>query len=716
MKLVICEKPSVAANVARVIGATDRCDGYFEGNGYIVSWCVGHLIELAQPQEYNAIYGKWTYDNLPIIPGEWKYTIKEDTKAQYKILRDLMHRDDVDSVCAATDAGREGELIYRLVYEMAGCTKTTERLWISSMEDSAIRDGMENLKPGRDYDNLYKAALARQEADWLVGINCTRLFTVLYGGKVLKVGRVQTPTLAMLVDRESEISNFKKKQYYMAHLLVEAEVKPGFYEGIDAVSDRIDTKANADNLIAQCRGNTAVVTSIVREDKKSAPPKLYDLTSLQREANKIFGFTAKKTLDHTQALYERKLVTYPRTDSRFLTDDMEDTAKNVIAAIKKAVTFMPGVSYEPDIKLVMNSKKVSDHHAIIPTVEIAEADLTALSEDEKKILYLIAARLLEATSVPYLYTTQKVTFECAGTEFTAKGKSVRDEGWKIFENALRSVYKTSKDDSDRQDDSTDTDNGQKLPDISDGEVFDRVDAKVTEHFTKPPARYTEASLLSAMEKAGCEDMESDVERKGLGTPATRADIIEKLVKDGFVKREKKILIPTDNGIKLITVLPDKVKSPKLTAEWENSLALIAKGEAYYDDFINSITDLIGELVSTYSSVDEKDKGMFRGAEVMGRCPNCGGDIIKSKFGPFCKNKCGMSVSRALGVELTDAQIKSLIAGKKIFLKGIKKKNGNGTFDAYITPEAIVDYEYKKKDGSIAMGKQFKFKMDFPNKK
>lgn len=716
MKLVISEKPSVAKSIADVIGATEKNDGYYEGNGYIVSWCLGHLIELAQPQEYNAVYERWSYETLPIIPDEWKYNVKSDTSAQYKILRELMHRDDIETIVCATDAGREGELIFGLVYNMAHCNKPYERLWISSMEDSAIRDGMNDLKPGRDYDNLYKAALARQEADWLVGINGTRLFTTLYGGKVLKVGRVQTPTLAMLVDRESEIQNFKKKQYFMAHLLIEAPVKPGLYEGIDAVSERIDSKSEADKLIAKCKGNTAVVTSLVREDKKQAMPKLYDLTSLQRDANKIFGFTAKKTLDHTQALYEKKLVTYPRTDSRFLTDDMESTAKDVINAIKNTISFVPGVSYDPNIKSVMNSKKVSDHHAIIPTVEIANADLTALSEDEKKVLYLIAARLLEATAVPYLYTTQKVTFECGGTDFTAKGKIVRNEGWKAFENALKAFYKLSKDDGDNQNDSTDIDAGQKLPDISDGEVFEKVDGKVTEHFTKPPARYTESSLLSAMEKAGSEDMDDDVERKGLGTPATRADIIEKLVKDGFIKREKKYLIPSENGIKLITILPDKVKSPKLTAEWENNLALIAKGEAYYDDFINGITDMIEELVNTYSSVDEKNKGMFSSVEVMGKCPNCGGDIIKSKFGPFCKNKCGMSVSRALGVELTDAQIKSLIVGKKIFLKGIKKKNGGGTFDAYITPEAIVDYEYKKNDGSIAMGKQFKFHMDFPKRK
>ena len=705
MKLVISEKPSVAASIAKVIGADTKENGYYEGSGYIVSWCVGHLIELAQPQEYNAIYEKWSYDTLPIIPEEWKYSVKADTKAQYKVLRELMHRDYIESVVCATDAGREGELIFRLVYNQAGCTKPMERLWISSMEDSAIREGMDNLKPGREYDRLYKAALARQEADWLVGINGTRLFTVLYGGRVLKVGRVQTPTLAMIVDREVEIGGFKKKQYFMTHILV---------NGIDAVSDRIDVRADADALLGRCKDSSAIVTSIVKEDKKSAMPKLYDLTSLQRDANKMFGFTAKKTLDHTQALYERKLVTYPRTDSRFLTDDMESTANDVIEAVKKTITFVPGVTYEPDIKPVMNSKKVSDHHAIIPTVEIAKSDLNALSEDEKKVLYLIATRLLEATSAPYLYTTQKVVFDCGGTEFTANGKLVRDSGWKVYEEALRNYYKiSSKNDSNTDDNISEE---QKLPDIKDGEIFDKVDGKVTEHFTKPPSRYTEATLLSAMEKAGSEDMENDVERKGLGTPATRADIIEKLVKDGFVKREKKNLIPTDNGIKLITILPDKVKSAKLTAEWENNLSLIAKGQSEYDDFISGIVSMVEELVGTYSEVSVEDKKLFSNTEILGRCPNCGADVIKGKYGAYCKDKCGMMFGKLMGVAPSDAQIKAILAGKKILVKGIKKKSGDGTYDAYLTPEQLVDCSYTKKDGTEIYGKQFKFKIEFPERK
>lgn len=700
MKLVITEKPSVAASISKVIGATEKKDGFYEGNGYLVSWCVGHLVELAQPQDYSSIYEKWSYETLPIIPDEWKYSIKKDTRNQFNILKDLMHRNDINSVVCATDAGREGELIFRLVYSEARCNKPMERLWISSMEDKAIREGMESLKPGSDYDSLFRAALARQEADWLVGINGTRLFTVLYGGKVLKVGRVQTPTLSMIVERESEISSFKKQQYFMAHILM---------NGIDAVSERIDAKEAAEKLLGKCIGNTAVVTSVIKEEKRNAPPKLYDLTSLQRDANKVFGFTAKKTLDHTQTLYERKLVTYPRTDSQYLTEDMAETVGEVIAAVRKAFSFIPKESGEIQINQVLNSKKVSDHHAIIPTVEIVKADLRALSEDERKVLHLIAVRLFEATSVPHRYISQKVSFDCAGTEFKAPGKAVTDPGWKVYEEALRKIYKKEPDKEQ-----SDTDE-QCLPDLGEGEVFEKVGGKVTEHFTKPPARYTESSLLSAMEKAGTEDMETDVERKGLGTPATRADIIEKLVKDGFIKREKKNLIPTDNGIKLITVLPDKVKSAKLTADWENELSLVAKGETDYDDFISGITGMVKELVKTYHSVSDEDKTMFSRGDVLGRCPNCGGDVVKGIYGYYCRNKCGMQLGSVMGISISESQLRNLLAGKKIFVKNIKKKNG-GKFDAYLIPEGITDYSYEKSDGTKVSGKQYKFKMEFPEKK
>lgn len=720
MKLVISEKPSVAASIANVIGASEKKDGYFEGNGYIVSWCIGHLIELAQPQDYDESFSKWNYDSLPIIPEKWKYTIKSDTAKQYKILKELMKRNDVETVVCATDAGREGELIFRLVYKQTGCTKPFERLWISSMEDSAIRDGMNNLHPGSEYDSLYRAALARQEADWLVGINGTRLFTVLYGGKLLKVGRVQTPTLAMIVDREMEITVFEKKQYYMTHIQVDIPVNAGLSERVDAVSERIDSKAEAESLSARCSGNTAVVTSVSRENKKTAPPKLYDLTSLQRDANKLYGFTAKQTLEYTQSLYEKKLVTYPRTDSCYLTDDMGGTAADLIKAVKSIFSFVPGVIEEPDIGRVLNSKKVSDHHAIIPTAEITKSDLNSLDDGEKKILYMTAVRLLEATSRPHLYTAEKIIFECAGKDFIAKGKSVIDAGWKIYEDALRNVFKASKDtdstkNADISDDNTDSMDSQKLPHIDEGQVFEKAGSDVTEHFTKPPQRYTEATLLSAMEKAGASEMESDVERKGLGTPATRADIIEKLVKDGFIRREKKNLVPTEDGMKLITVLPNKVKSPKLTADWENALSLVAKGELGMDGFMSGIEDMVRGLVKTYHSINDEDKKMFSRGEVLGRCPNCGSDVVKGIYGYYCKNKCGMSLNRIMGISISESQLRNLLAGKKILVKGIRKKNG-GTFDAYLEPDGIEEYRYKTANGNEVSGKQFRFNMTFPKRK
>ncbi len=545
MQLVITEKPSAARSISEIIGAKENKDGYMEGNGFLVSWCIGHLVEPAQPDAYFDTWKKWNYESLPMIPEKWQTEVKSSTVAQYKVLKGLMHRADVETVICGTDAGREGELIFRLVYEQAGCDKPIKRLWISSMEESAIREGFENLRPGSDYDNLYYSALCRQRADWIVGLNGTRLFTVLYGGKVLKVGRVQTPTLAMLVERESKIINFKKEQYFMAHILC---------GGVDAVSGRIDKKDEAQQLTEACKNGQALVTSIIKEEKASAPPRLYDLTTLQRDANRLFGFTAKQTLEYTQSLYEKKLATYPRTDSQFLSDDMEQTAKNVINVVFQSVLFEESVIFNPDIKRVMDSKKVTDHHAIIPTMEIAEADLATLPETERKILSLIANRLLCATGEKHLYETVRAELTCSGHIFTVSGKSVMHNGWKDFEDAFKCSFKTSED-ADKN-----AAEEKKLPELSEGMSFDGVQTKVSEHFTQPPKHYTEDLLLAAMERAGAEDMGDDVERKGLGTPATRADIIEKLVKDGFVKREKKQMIPTEDGRKLIAVLPDVVKS------------------------------------------------------------------------------------------------------------------------------------------------------------
>ena len=700
MQLVIAEKPSVAQSIAGVLGATERKDGYMEGNDYIVSWCVGHLIELAQPESYDEALQKWTYESLPIIPDTWQHEVKSDTKAQYKVLYQLMHDNRVDSVVCATDAGREGELIFRLTYNMAGCDKPMQRLWISSMEESAIKEGFSNLRPGSEYDHLYESALCRQEADWLVGINGTRLFTVLYGGKALKVGRVQTPTLAMLVDREAKIMNFKKEAYYVAHILG---------NGLEAVSEHISDKAEAEKIAGACTNGQAIVTAVVKEEKWIAPPKLYDLTTLQRDANRLFGFTAKQTLEYTQSLYEKKLVTYPRTDSQYLSDDMEGTARNVIEAIFNSLLFEQNIMFNPDVKKVLNSKKVTDHHAIIPTMEIIKQDLKAIPESEMKILSLCANRLLCATAKKHIYNSTKAELTCNGMVFKVSGKEIWENGWKDFDDFFKNSYKTSEDKKD-------SDDTRKLPELTEGMTITVEDTRVSEHFTQPPKHYTEDSLLSAMERAGSEDMDDDVERKGLGTPATRADIIEKLVKDGFVKREKKQMIPTEDGMKLITVLPDVVKSPKLTADWENELTQVSKGEVSAGQFMSGIKAMVSDLVKTYHSVSDEQKNMFGAGntqEVFGVCPKCGGDVVKGKFGAYCKNKCGMNVSRALGVQLSDAQVKNLLAGKKILVKGLKGKKGN--YDAYLIPESIEDFSYTK-DGKEIKGSQYKFKMEFPHRK
>lgn len=701
MELVIAEKPSVAQSIAAVLGATQRKDGYLEGNDYLVSWCVGHLVELAQPESYEEAWKKWSYESLPIIPQEWQHEVKSDTKAQYQILKKLMHDDRVDAVVCATDAGREGELIFRLTYNMAGCRKPMKRLWISSMEESAIRDGFHNLRPGSDYDNLYHSALCRQEADWLVGINGTRLFTVLYGGKALKVGRVQTPTLAMLVDRESKIMNFKKEAYYMAHIMG---------NGLDAVSEHISDKTEADRIAETCENGQALVTSVVKEEKWVAPPKLYDLTTLQRDANRLFGFTAKQTLEYTQSLYEKKLVTYPRTDSQYLSDDMEGTAKNVIEAIFNSLLFEQNIMFNPDIKRILNSKKVTDHHAIIPTMEIIKQDLKAIPESEMKILSLCANRLLCATGEKHIYNSTKAVITCNNTVFKVSGKEVWENGWKEFEDFFKNSYKTAEDKSDAEEE-------KKLPELREGMMIAVEQTKVSEHFTQPLKHYTEDSLLSAMERAGVEDMGDEVERKGLGTPATRADIIEKLVKDGFVKREKKQMIPTEDGMKLITILPDVVKSPKLTADWENELTLVSKGEVAAEQFMSGIEAMVTDLVKTYHSVSDEHKAMFGtckgGQEVLGKCPKCGADVVKGKFGAYCTGKCGMNVGKALGVTLSDSQVKSLLQGKKILVKGLKGKKGS--YDAYLIPESIEKFSYTK-DGKEIKGFQYKFKMEFPQKK
>ena len=623
--LIIAEKPSVAATIAAALGAKEKNDGYIAGNGYLVSWCVGHLVQLAEAPAYGEQYKKWSYDSLPILPQEWQYAVASDKGKQFKILKDLMHRADVSEVVNACDAGREGELIFRFVYDVAGCKKPMRRLWISSMEESAIKAGFASLKDGKEYDPLYSSALCRAKADWIIGINMTRLFSCLYG-KTLNVGRVQTPTLKMLVDRDAAITTFKKEKYYHVRLSL---------SGVEAASAKIHAAEEAGNLKAACETAQAVCTSVTREKKTVAPPKLFDLTSLQREANRIYGYTAKQTLDLAQSLYEKKLLTYPRTDSSYLTDDMGGTAAQIAALLAGKLPFMQGADFTPEISRLLDSKKVSDHHAIIPTMELAKADLAALPESERNILTLAGARLLMACAAPHIFEAVTAVFSCAGQEFTAKGKTVLAEGWKGLERRFMATLKKKADTEDDEENALSLD----VPPFAEGQTFDNPQAAVTEHFTTPPKPHNEASLLSAMERAGNEETDPDAERRGLGTPATRAAIIEKLVKGGFVERKGKQLIPTKSGIELICVLPEVLTSPQLTADWENNLTQIAKGNADPDSFMTGIETMTRELVSTYPFLSDKEKERFKEEKpVIGKCPRCGADIYEGRKNYYCANK------------------------------------------------------------------------------
>ena len=623
--LVIAEKPSVAATIAAALGATEKKDGYIKGNGYLVSWCVGHLVQLTEAAAYGEQYKKWSYDSLPILPQEWQYTVAADKGKQFKILKDLMHRADVSEVVNACDAGREGELIFRFVYEVAGCKKPMRRLWISSMEESAIKAGFASLKDGKVYDSLYSSALCRAKADWIVGINMTRLFSCLYG-KTLNVGRVQTPTLKMLVDRDAAITTFRKEKYYHVRLSL---------SGVEAASAKIHATEDAAALKAACEASQAACVSIIHEKKTIAPPKLFDLTSLQREANRIYGYTAKQTLDLAQALYEKKLLTYPRTDSSYLTDDMGDTAAGIATLLGGTLPFMQGAAFTPEISRLLDSKKVSDHHAIIPTMELEKADLAALPESERNILVLVGARLLMACAEPHIFEAVTAVLSCAGQEFTAKGKTVLAAGWKDLERRFMATLKKKTDTEDDEENALSLD----VPPFTEGQTFDNPQAAVTEHFTTPPKPHNEASLLSAMERAGNEETDPDAERRGLGTPATRAAIIEKLVKGGFVERKGKQLIPTKSGTELVCVLPDVLTSPKLTADWENNLTQIAKGQADPDSFMTGIAEMTQGLVKTYPFLSDKEKERFKEEKpVIGKCPRCGANVHESKKNYYCSNR------------------------------------------------------------------------------
>ena len=619
MILVIAEKPSVAQSIAKVLGATSRKDGYMEGGNYIVSWCFGHLVELADASSYDERYAKWRYDDLPIVPESWMFEVTKDKAQQFKVLSSLMKDKRVTELVCATDAGREGELIFRLVYDKAGCTKPFKRLWISSLEDSAIREGFNHLRDGKEYDRLYEAALSRSKADWIVGINGTRLFTTLYHKKLV-VGRVQTPTLAMLVERDGKISTFQKEKYFNVH------VGKG---DLTADLEKVKTEEEAKRIAAACEKKQAVVSSLKRETKTVNPPKLYDLTTLQREANRYYGFTAQQTLDLVQTLYEKKLLTYPRTDSQFITDDMEATARQVIEMVCRKVSIFSGLTHTPDIKRITNNAKVTDHHAIIPTVQLEKQNISELPESEQKVIRLVSMRLLCATGEKHIYDETSVTLSCEGYAFKAKGKTVVQDGWKAIEQRFKNSLK----------DKEAADDEKAIPSFKENDIIHSVSASVTEHFTSPPKAFTEDTLLSAMETAGNEDFEDDTEKKGLGTPATRAGIIEKLVRSGFAERKGKSLVPTKDGINLVAVLPEQITSPTMTAEWENALMQIERGKADADKFLAGIVDMTTSLIKAYPFLSDAEANRFEsGKEVIGKCPRCGSPVYVGKGNYYCSSK------------------------------------------------------------------------------
>ena len=658
-RLVIAEKPSVGMSIASVLGARDRKDGYIEGRDYIVSWGFGHLAELANADTYDEKYAKWRYDDLPIVPANWKYKTPRDKYSQFETLKKLMNRADVSDVINACDAGREGELIFRNIYKMTGCKKPIYRLWISSMEDNAIEQGFRDLKDGKEYDNLFAAARCREWADWLVGINATRLFSILYH-RTLNVGRVVSPTLALIVQREAEIGAFKPEPFYTAEL---------DFGSFTATSEKFKKKSDADAVIP--KGNEPVVVkSVTSKEKTEKAPALYDLTTLQRDANRQLGYTAQQTLDYVQSLYEKKLCTYPRTDSRYLTDDMADGVNAVVAC-------SVGICDEaapPEVlsRQICNSKKVSDHHAIIPTLVAGETDINTLPAGEREIIKLIAKQVLRAVCDSFRYRETVAVISCGDRTFTAKGKTVQKPGWKIY---------SEKEQTDKV-----------LPELADGNELKVANAEIKEGTTKPPAHFTEDSLLSAMEVAGAKDMPDDAERKGLGTPATRAGIIEKLIATGFVERKKAkktvSLVPAHTGVSLITVLPEQLQSPLLTAEWEHKLKMVEHGELDADAFMAEISRMVSDLVKTYSVIKGAEVLFPSGRDVIGKCPRCGGDVTESKKGFFCEsNDCRFGLWRdnkfltGKKITLTKKMVATLLKDGKIPVKGIFSEKTGKSYDA-----------------------------------
>ena len=714
MKLVIAEKPSVAQSIAKVIGAERREDGYLEGNGYLVSWCVGHLVELASPESYDERYEKWRYEDLPILPKDWNYQIADATRKQFGILKKLMERDDVTGLVEATDAGREGELIFRLVYHQAKCKKPFERLWISSMEDQAISDGFSNLKEGREYDDLYTAALCRERADWIVGMNATRLFSTLYG-QTLNVGRVMTPTLAMIVEREAEIEGFKPEPIYRL------SVKSA---GIVATSDRFENRQDAENVLNRLKEEkTALVTKLETTDKQEKAPQLYSLTALQRDANRFLGFTAQQTLDYTQSLYEKKLVTYPRTDSRFLTEDMEGMLPRLVDKLVWKFGYTRHVPLHA--KQVIDNKKVSDHHAIIPTVNVVDAEFGQLPSGEQKVLSLITARFISALGDAAVRSETELEFTCADMVFKAKAKVLKEKGWRdIQEWIMGSNAERADSENDEEEQSGNADILAYITALTKGNSYPLQDPKLEEGRTTPKKHFTEDSLLSAMERAGVDEMPDQVERKGIGTSATRAATIEKLVRIGFVERKgnkkTKYLIPTHKGVALITVMPEQIQSPSMTAEWEQKLLDVEKGIYADSSFMDEIEEMITDLVKNYKIIEDAEVLMHPALEEIGTCPCCGRHVIEKQKGYFCEDRgCSFVLWKqnrffeALGKKMTKQTASKLLHDGKVELKGCKSQKTGKTYDTTVVmsvdenKRAVFQLSFEKGEGKNGKSKDKK---------
>ena len=692
--LVIAEKPSVAQSYAKNLSAYKREDGYLEGESCIVSWCLGHLAEYAQPEEYDPKYEKWQFDDLPILPEVWKLKVSKDKKKQFDVLKGLMNRSDVEYLVNGCDAGREGELIFQRVYNLAGCRKPVKRLWISSMEDAAIQKGFQTMKSEEEYKNLCMAAVCRAQADWLIGMNGTRAYTTRYF-KRLVVGRVQTPTLAMLAERQERIEHFQKEAFY----------KVALTDGkLTVVSENIANEEAANLLAALCNGSTAVVTQMKKEDKKAFPPRLYDLTSLQREANRYFGYTAKRTLDMLQELYEEKLVTYPRTDSQFVTEDMKDSVEELVGKMPVLLPFVDYGQLGHGIKRVINNTKVSDHHAILPTKEAVEKGIADLPADKKNLMMLICQQLVQATGEEYLYEQTDITVKCQEHDFKARGKIPVQMGFKEVEKAFKHLYVKAEPVEGKEKETS-------IPaGYEEGMRLFPVKADKTTHYTSPPKPFNEDTLLAAMETAGNKEFDSETEKKGLGTPATRASIIEKLVSSGYAQRKGKQILPSTEGKELVKVMPEYLKSAVMTAEWENQLLMMEKGQITDTQFMGEITSLVRKILEVCREIPEEERRRFQTArEVIGKCPVCGCDVFEGKQNFYCSNRqCDFALwkeNRFLGSmekNLDKKMARELLDKACTHVKGLYSKKKDMKFDA----DLLLTLE----DGKA------RFHLEFPKKK